>query len=340
MPSKLEKVNLRKSVLIALSAALLITGGALLYPQFRIAWTDRGDSTTAPSPLFVQRSQWQATDLNGLFPVELIVNYTLKWQGKDAFNLLLAHYKDKNQPYRAIFYHAGKPSTGSVLPNPNELRQTIWQEAGQAISQNTAPNALFLSWWDDGQRVHFLSGKEVWIKNPGAITFSQPLWQPFETDLLVADESETKHLAAMARWLTMDCDKALADIKKTFGKTRPVYLLITTDLLYRLQELEAYGGSHMSFATHTFNAHDNLHGDIAQIKRWAQDQGNGDYLVQKSGLRYHAWTPKADSDDQSNTLLVRLLPFVNSLKSLPNGLKLVYQSHWGGYLAIYQLKTE
>ncbi|MBM4206970.1 MAG: hydroxylamine oxidation protein HaoB [Gammaproteobacteria bacterium] len=340
MPIKLESVKLRKSVLIAISAALLITGGAVLYPQLRIVWNNRVASTADSSSFSLQRKQGQATDLQGAFPADSVTAYNITWQGKDASGFLLAHYKDKNQPHRVMLYHAGKPSTGSVLPNPNELRQSIWQEAAQAITRNTAPNALFLSWWDDGQRIHFLSGRDAWIKNPAAISFDQAAMRPLQDDMPIASEVETKELAAMARWLTMDCDQAVVDIKKTFGKARPVYLLITTDLLYRLQELESYGGARLNFAANAFNAHDNLHGDIAQIKRWAQDQGNGDYLVQKNGLSYRMWSPKTDSAGEKNTLLVRLLPFVNSLKHLPEGLKLVYQNHWGGYLAIYQLTAE
>jgi hydroxylamine oxidation protein HaoB len=40
---------------------------------------------------------------------------------------------------------------------------------------------------------------------------------------------------------------------------------------------------------------------------------------------------------ENNSLLVRLLPFVDSLKKLPEHINLVYQSHWGGYLSIYKI---
>jgi len=79
------------------------------------------------------------------------------------------------------------------------------------------------------------------------------------------------------------------------------------------------------------------HGDIALIKQWANEEGDGNYLVQKEGLNYHLWgTPKL-SGSEKKSLIVRLLPFVDSLKKLPEGVQLVYQSNWGGYLSIYKI---
>ena len=78
-------------------------------------------------------------------------------------------------------------------------------------------------------------------------------------------------------------------------------------------------------------------GDVAQIKQWATEDGNSNYLVQKEGLNYRVWAIAKTSKIEKNSLLVRLLPFVDSLKKLPSGVRLVYQSHWGGYLSIYKI---
>jgi hydroxylamine oxidation protein HaoB len=62
--------------------------------------------------------------------------------------------------------------------------------------------------------------------------------------------------------------------------------------------------------------------------------------VQKEGMNYHVWATSSGSDATKSSLLVRLLPFVDSLKQLPEHVRLVYQSHWGGYLSIYQLNLD
>ncbi len=142
----------------------------------------------------------------------------------------------------------------------------------------------------------------------------------------------------MAAWLTMDSDQALAEIAAHFGNARPLYLLVSNDLLLRLGELSAYGGSPLAFNAKNFPAGADLHGDIAQVKRWAGETGEGNYLVQKEGQYYRAWLPS--NPDTQRSLLVRLLPFMDSLKQLPKDVQLVYQSGGGGYLSVYKLAAE
>jgi hydroxylamine oxidation protein HaoB len=330
--------TLKKSVLLLCCGTLLFTGSALLIQQIRITFFDDGESRqTDPTQLSVRYIQGQPSDLQGAFSVDSVDNYSVQRDGKDAFSLLLAHYKDShNQQHRAVLFPKSKQQTGA-LPSPTELRQTIWQEAAKAISQNTPKDALILSWWDDGQRVHFLSGREAWVSKPAEETFISPVWKSLQGNLLLASDSERGQLGNMARWLTMDSDKALAEMRKSFGTSRPIYLLVTNDLLMRLGEMVDYGGTSLLFSSKAVPAHDNLHGDIAQIKQWAYEEGGGNYLVQKEGLHYHVWaTPKA-SATENKSLLVRLLPFVDSLKKLPEHVNLVYQSQWGGYLSIYKI---
>jgi hydroxylamine oxidation protein HaoB len=330
--------NPKKAVLSSVCGALLFTGSAMLFQQIKIVFFGDGDSRqTNPAELNFKLLQGQTSDLQGAFSVDSVDNYTFQRDGKDAFSLLLAHYRDaQNQPHRAVLFPKAKQES-SALTNTTELRQTIWHEAGKAISQNTPKDALILSWWDDGQRIHFLSGRDVWVNKPAAQTFISPMWKSLQDNLLLASESGLRQLSDMARWLTMDSGEALAEIQKSFATSRPIYLLVTNDLLMRLGEMADYGGTQLAFSSKTVPAHDNLHGDIAQIKQWAYEQGNGNYLVQKQGLHYHVWAPSKGSLTEKNSLLVRLLPFVDSLKKLPEHVNLVYQSHWGGYLSIYKL---
>jgi hydroxylamine oxidation protein HaoB len=80
-----------------------------------------------------------------------------------------------------------------------------------------------------------------------------------------------------------------------------------------------------------------LHSDIAKIKAWVFEEGDGNYLVQKEGLYYRVWSTSRQSGAEKNSLLVRLLPFVDSLKKLPDNVQLVYQSKWGSYLSVYNI---
>lgn len=331
--------NPKKAVLILVCGALLFTGSVMLFQQIKIIFFNDGDTRqTSPAELNFKLLQGQTSELQGAFTVDSVDNYIFQRNGKDAFSLLLAHYKDaQNQQHRAVLFPKAKQES-TTLSNPTDLRQTIWQEAGRAISQNTPKDALILSWWDDGQRLHFLSGREAWVSKPSSESFISPTWKSLQDNLLLASDSERGQLSNIAHWLTMDSDKALVEMRKFFGKSRPIYVLVTNDLLMRLGEMVDYGGTSLLFNSKAVQAHDNLHSDIAQIKQWAAEEGDGNYLVQKEGLHYHVWaTPKA-SVREKNSLLVRLLPFVDSLKKPPEGLNLVYQSHWGGYLSIYKIE--
>jgi hydroxylamine oxidation protein HaoB len=330
--------NPKITVLLLVCGALLFTGSAMVIQQIKVGFFGDGDSRqTNPAELNFKLLQGQTSDLQGAFSVGFVDNYTFQRDGKDAFSFLLAHYKDaQNQQHRAVLFPKAKQESTTLL-NPTDLRQTIWQEAGKAISQNTPKDALILSWWDDGQRIHFLSGREAWVSKPSSETFISPIWKSLQDNLLLASDAERGKLSNMAHWLTMDSDKAFVEMRKFFGTSRPIYVLVTNDLLMRLGEMVDYGGTSLAFSSISVPAHDNLHGDIAQIKQWAYEEGSGNYLVQKEGLNYHVWTTPKGSATENNSLLVRLLPFVDSLKKPPEHVNLVYQSHWGGYLSIYKI---
>lgn len=329
---------IRKGLLIAISGALLLTGGVLLFQQAEIAFDDGGLSPQTNLPaLNVVRLQGQTSDLQGAFPVDSVDHLIIQRDGKDAFSLLLGRYKDRqNQDRNVVFFPKGKNTT-DVLADPATVRQAIWQEAGSAIKKNAPPDAVILSWWDDGQRIHFLSGLDSWLSKPSQPTFSNPVWQQLKTGLILADETEQQRLSQMARWLTMDYATALSEIRQVFGLSRPIFIVVTNDLLFRMAEFEGYGGAPLPLLSISLPAHDSLHGDIAHIKQWASEAGDGNYLVQKEGLNYKVWVSPKESEKTKASLLVRLLPFVESLKQNPDGLQLVYQSHWGAYLSIYKI---
>lgn len=327
----------KRGLLLLLSCALLITGGELVFQQSKFAFLQAPTAQQSGSSLNLKIIQGQYSDLQGAFPVGSVENLSFQREGKEAFSLLLASYKDKlNHDRRAILYPKDKMGAG-LMPSPTGLRQSTWEDAVSAIRNNTTEDALFLGWWDDSQRIHFLGGRESWVSNPSAETFVSPFWKNFNDKLLAVIPSERERLISLARWLTMDCDKALTEMRAFFGSSQPIYILVTNDLVHRIGEMADYGGDTLTLTAKIFPVNDNLHGDIARIKQWAAEEGGGNYLVQKEGANYRVWIIPKNAVSTKNTLLIRLLPFVHSLKQLPDHTQLVYQSQWGGYLSIYKL---
>lgn len=320
--------SIKKTLLLLCSGVLLVSGGTLLYKSVFLA----GQSALSVK----QSAEEPPLQPAGAFSTLSLNRFQFSDDGKDLFSLLVAHYQDMQQlPRSAILFPVDPPSQSNALASPTGLRHQYWAEATSAIINNAPKDALILSWWDDGQRVHFLSGLNAWLNKPAAATFAGEVWQALQPQLSLASSEEIPCLSKMAAWLTMDSDKALAEIAAHFSKSQPIYLLVSNDLLLRQGELAAYGGSVLSFNANNIPAGEDLHGDIAQVKRWAAETGEGNYLVQKEGQYYRVWTPVNAAT--KNALLVRLLPFVESLKQLPKGVELVYQSGGGGYLSIYKL---
>jgi hydroxylamine oxidation protein HaoB len=324
--------KIRNGLLLSLSIALLAMGSAILYRQL----ASPADGGSGGDQLSVHHAPEAPADVQGRFPAQSIDRYTFSQDGKDLFSLLLARYQDdEGRQQGAVLF---PKDAQAIASSPTGLRHDIWQSAADVIALKAPQDALFLSWWDDGQRIHYLSGKEAWLREPSDQTFAHnPVWKALQDRLPPASDEGRTRLAQMARWLTMDSDKALAEIGAHFGASRPVYLLVNNDLLLYLAEFTAYGGTPLSLNSKNIPSGNDLHGDIRQVKRWAYETGGGNYLAQKEGSYYRVWsTPDAQA---KNTLLVRLLPFVDSLKQLPGGVSLVYQSHWGGFLSVYEIDT-
>jgi hydroxylamine oxidation protein HaoB len=325
--------NIRKGFLLALSVALLATGGALLWRQWGGSFALKAERGESEAQLAVRREPAPADAAPGHFPAQSVERHAFSQDGKALFDLLVARYRDRDGAQQSAVLFP--KDAESVASTPTGSRHDIWQTAAAVIAQKAPENALFLSWWDDGQRLHFLTGKEAWLRKPAVKTFSNPVWKALEDSLPLASDEEGMRLAQMARWLTMDSGKAIAEIAAHFGPSRPVYLLINNDLLLHLAEFGAYGGEPLKLEARNIPAGDDLHGDIARVKRWAGETGDGNYLAQKEGTYYRVWS--TPDEKAKNTLLVRLLPFVDSLKKLPEGVSLVYQSHWGGFLSVYKI---
>ncbi|MDD5034092.1 MAG: hydroxylamine oxidation protein HaoB [Methylococcaceae bacterium] len=265
--------------------------------------------------------------IGGRFSPQRIVRYRIGREETGGVELNQAQYQDGQSRRSAIVF---PPALGE-----GGLRHDLWKGAAEAILAHTEENALFVSWWDDAQRIHFLSGRNPWVEAPVAAAYPDRKQRDFWEKTgggFAPDESKLKQLA---RWLSMDAQAALREMAQALPKGAPIYFLICLDDLARLGEIEALSGVHLPFDLRNFPQSGNVHSQIAEVKRWAGEKGPGSYLVQQlpqSGVR--AW--RIGTDEGARTLLARLLPFTSSLEKPLEGQPLVYQSGWGGYLSVYE----
>jgi hydroxylamine oxidation protein HaoB len=271
--------------------------------------------------------EWQSGDpglpeVGGTFPIDSLTRYRIERLTGNAVELNVARYQDAS----AIVF----PAQGK-----SQLRHDLWQSTADAIKNHSDANALFLSWWDDGQRIQFLTGRQPWLNQPVANAFPNASQKALWEEIGGGFNPDETRIKQFARWLSMDADAALAEMDQALPKGQPVYWLASLDDLARLSEIEALSGVKLPFEARVFPAADNLHSQIAAVQRWADEHGSGSYLVQQlQGGGAMVW--RITNEAGEKTLLARLLPFTSSLAKPLERLSLVYQSAWGGYLSVYQ----
>jgi hydroxylamine oxidation protein HaoB len=276
--------------------------------------------------------------LDGQFQPESLGEYEIGRADQVMVSLHAVSYSDKSGALRrAIVF---PPSDhGSSAPqgirDGNQVRHDLWANAAKAIRQHTDENALFVSWWDNAQRIHFLSGRDAWAAQPVGDAFPEPRSRGFWGEIAGGFAEDEQPLRQLARWLTMDADQALAELSERLPKDRPVFWAVCLDDLARLSEIEALSGVSLPLEARFFPAEANIHAQISAVKRWAEEKGRASYLVHPlpgGGIR--AW--RITSEEGEKTLLARLLPFVGSVGRTPEQLQLVYQSGQGAYLSIFK----
>lgn len=314
-----------------LGIALLLVGSAILLDALRSP-TFRFERTAVPVTETLIRS------LQGVFPIEKLTRYTLRHGSDIAVELTVADYRDARGTARRVTLFPERARDGPEGPGPGtarQLRHDLWQAAAEAITKHTDERALILSWWDNAQRVRFLTGRDTWLDRPAAAAFpdgnERAFWGEVAGGFASGGEPEQ-----WARWLTMEADAAITEMKSRLPQDRPVYLLVCLDDLARSAEIEALSGVRLPFEAAVFPTEGDVHGQIAQVKRWAREKGDFGYLVQQiPGVGIRAW--RITTKQGQEMLLARLLPFNTSLaRPLPQ-LPVVYQTGWGSYLTIYAL---
>jgi len=274
------------------------------------------------------------------YSIRAVERFGIMRPGRRPLLLHVAAYRDEQgDSHRAVVFLPESPESGvpenGVDSALNRLRWQAWLDAAQAIDRRVGDDALFISWWDNAQRIHLLTGRKSWVRSPAAELFDadhRDFWRRVSGDFVENPEP----LRRLAEWLTMGAEEALASISQTLGKGQGVYLLASTDDLARISEISKLSGRPLPFETRIFQTGGNIHNLIARVKRWAREKGSSSYLVQRlPGVGVRAWRITAPAGEKM--LIARLLPFTSSLSNhLPDGLDLVYRSEWGGFLSIYR----
>lgn len=269
------------------------------------------------------------------FPLERLTTYRVgRSQGLDIPIVVAEYHNEVGQSEHAMVYQASAPESSVGTFNP---RMSLWEATARAILAHASPESLYLTWWDNAQRVHLLTGEATSPRLPVKASFSGLPLQEFWGVASGGYAQDVSEARQFAQWLVMDADKAVREIRASYRAPQSLYLLACVDDLARLSEIERLSGVSIPLEARYFPAAQDLHAQIKEVRRWVNEKGEGtNYLVQPvSGGGVRAW--RVTSAEGANLLLVRLLPFSHSLETLVEGTRLVYQSHWGGYISIHEL---
>ncbi len=319
-------------------ALLVIAGASILYFGIPGAGTD-------PSAKIQYRTISEFTpgapgfpQVQSRFPIRKINRVAVLDEQGQSFAVDVAYYRNiANQPRQAMIY-LSEQSSATTPPEPgsdlNRLRSEAWLDAMKSLPDPNPGNRVFMTWWDNAQRIDLLSGQTAWVASPVGEAFDRPQ-QEFWRYVSGGFGQQDQRLQRLAAWLLSDAGQALRSMEKAAGAGNDLYLLVTIDDLARWSEMQALSGNAVPFETRLFRVDQNIHRLISRVKRWAREKGNGSYLVQHlTGTGVRVW--RITSDDGEKLLLARLLPFTSSLANPIANLDLVHRSNWSGFISIYR----
>lgn len=289
--------------------------------------------------------------LNSFFKINSIETYHISLEEDASHDLSVATYTDEQgKDKKAIIYlpDADIDATDdestvekakkafSSADKSSHYRHEKWLGTSEAINKYTNEQSLFVSYWDNAQKIHLFTGRETWIIGPDKNAYSSPAEQALWESVAGGFDTEGK-LSKYSQYLLQDMDTAITELKKELPDGRETYILVSNDDLAHVQEIAALTGQGLPLETKLFPAAAELHNSISKVKEWAKEgDGTGSYLVQPMSEKFNrVWRVTDKSFEDS--LLVRLLPFTSSLDRPFDKTNLVYQSDWGAYISIYQL---
>ncbi|MCG8378296.1 MAG: hypothetical protein MI865_02350 [Proteobacteria bacterium] len=285
----------------------------------------------------------QLSPVDPAFQIDNLNTYSISVGDNTDYTITVAHYKDaRGENKNAIVYlpaaRDDENNTTDGSDKTSDFRYQKWLNATNVIKKHTSDQALFVSFWDNAQRIHLFTGREVWSSMPDRNAYITKEEQVMWESIAGGFDTEGK-LKKYSQYLLMDVDVAIAGLRKELSKDRDTYILVSSDDLAHIQEIAYLTGQGLPLETRLFPTDGDLHNSISKVKEWAKEgNGTGSYLVQPVSEKFNrVWriTDKAFE----NSLFVRLLPFTSSLDKSFDNIKLVYQSDWGAYLSIYQFSN-
>ncbi|GAB6048272.1 hypothetical protein JCM19379_21010 [Methyloparacoccus murrellii] len=330
-PNPLSMADLNRLPLL-LGLGLVLAGSAWMIGN---AWKAQHPSARHELLDIRPGSDLRDSGISPRFPVERLSNYRIETGRGVDIRLGIVDYRDDAGQARSVIVYPANPGTG-LAAEPG-TRMSLWGSTAQAIREHTQEDALFLSWWDNAQRIHFLTGRETWPRQAARSGFADSPLRDFWIKAAGGAARDEQPAIQLAKWLTMDAEQALADIRRALPSNRPLYWLVCVDDLARLGEIEALSGVKIPLEMRYFPPAPNIHAQIAAVRRWASEAGDlGNYLVQQiPGGGVKAW--RITTEAGSRTLLARLLPFTQALENPLPDTHLVHQSTWGAYLVIHEI---
>lgn len=325
----MRTANLKTASMALLSIVLLLSGSMMLYRTY-----NPDQSLTFQSHhLDVQT----LGNFPAYFPIKTLVGYSIRRGNAPPFHLKVARYRDEAGNFRQAIVFSPN-SQREFLLDAESLRSEVWNEAAQSIREHVDDNALFFSWWDNTQRLHLMAGQDGWAGTPLKEAYTTKdaihLW----SEIGGRFDPDSNKLMHLAKWLMMDANQGLEQVKKVLLPDQTAYFLTSMDDLARLQELSLLAGRPINLRSRVFRSTDNFHNLIIKVKSWAKENGTGSYLVQPvPGVGVRAWSINDKKDE--NRLFIRLLPFTHSLENPLEDATLVFRSERSGYISIFKLEN-
>ncbi len=234
----------------------------------------------------------------------------------------VAHYQDESGTRRQ-----------TLLPAPGSRSWKEWMRLAELMRQQIEQSAMILTWWDNAQRIDFLTGLATWARQPPTNAFPEnqrALWRQLSGGFSDGDGK----LAQLADWLVQESEPLGGKTGKVHpGK--PVYLLVTSNDLSHVDEIERLTGYKLPLEVRIFPSTGNLHGQISAARAWARGTG-GIYLPQSIPGGIAAWRV---TQPGSEPLWLRLLPFTYPHPQSTTTIRLVYRSP-SGKLILYRVLTK
>ncbi|MCG8325389.1 MAG: hypothetical protein MI673_07720 [Thiotrichales bacterium] len=328
---------------------LLITGllyfyGPLrtntVYPSHPVSDSDGVADNFSPAVVSYTDKR-TLSSLSTEFPIREIKRYTIPIADGMEYRLDVAAYRSGSdvQNQAIVYLPAETDDSGKVVDRKQQAahyRFEKWHAASDAILRYTDKGALFVSFWDNAQRIHLYTGRENWVSLPEAAAYGSSREQSLWKDMAGGFDTSGR-MARFSQLLLMDLDEALLELRDLLPSGHSIYLLLSTDDLSHIQEIARMNGQGLPLETRLFPADSDLHNSISRVKEWAgEGEGTGSYLAQSVSERtIRVW--RVTDPAFENSMLVRLLPFSTSHERPLAAVKLVYQSDWGGFISIYQL---